>query len=60
MKRPVGRKPAPVPPPPKDSGTDLGNGAARSAGPGMAGGLDAMLKQRQAAMSGHHDDDDDW
>jgi len=60
MKRPVGRKPAPVPPPPKDSGTDLGNGNAGSSGPGMAGGLEAMLKQRQAAMSGHHDDDDDW
>jgi len=59
-KRPIKSKLAPVPPPPKDSGTDLGSGNAGSSGPGMAGGLEAMLKQRQAAMSGHHDDDDDW
>ncbi|CAK4033640.1 probable Myosin-1 [Lecanosticta acicola] len=65
-KRPAGRKPAPAPGTPRDSG--YSNGAAGDSGtstpqgqqPGIAGGLAAALKARQQAMHKEDDREDDW
>lgn len=67
-KRPVGKKPAPIPAP-RDSAVSMGlNGdsgratpdSGRSATPSLAGGLAEALRARQASMQGKRDDDDDW
>ncbi|KXS98563.1 hypothetical protein AC578_4329 [Pseudocercospora eumusae] len=66
-KRPAGRKPAPAPGTPRDSGYSNGgasggnSGTATPTGGGgnLAGGLAAALKARQQAMN-KHDDDDAW
>ncbi|KAI9835745.1 MAG: hypothetical protein M1819_001923 [Sarea resinae] len=68
-KRPGARKPAP-PPAPRDSGMSVGMADGSDAsGRGtpnsssnisLAGGLAEALRQRQSAMQGQKDDDDDW
>ncbi|PKY07119.1 myosin-1 [Aspergillus campestris IBT 28561] len=68
-KRPnmAGRKTAPAPPPaPRDSAVSM-NSQESPSGSGratpnsaLAGGLAEALRQRQSAMQGKRDDDDDW
>ncbi|KAI9806966.1 MAG: class II myosin [Piccolia ochrophora] len=69
-KRPGGKKPAP-PPAPRDSAVSMGsgNGSGGESGRGtpssgsnisLAGGLAEALRQRQSAMQGKKEDDDDW
>ncbi|KAK2758756.1 class II myosin [Arachnomyces sp. PD_36] len=64
MKRPAGRKPMPAPDP-RDSAVsmnsqDSSGGSGRATPNSLAGGLAEALRQRQSAMQGKKDDDDDW
>lgn len=67
-KRPAARSNKPAPPPaPRDSGYSGGNSNAgtgtntpRESGGSLAGGLADALRQRQAAMNGRKDNNDEW
>ncbi|KAK5109794.1 hypothetical protein LTR62_006527 [Meristemomyces frigidus] len=71
-KRPAGRKPAPAPGEPRDSGYSRGgtpeggsgaatpNGGSAGGGGGLAGGLAEALRARQKAMLPRHEDEAGW
>lgn len=64
VKRPMGRKPMAAPDP-RDSAVsmnsqDSSGGSGRATPNSLAGGLAEALRQRQSAMQGKKDDDDDW
>lgn len=64
MKRPAARKPMAAPDP-RDSAVsmnsqDSSGGSGRATPNSLAGGLAEALRQRQSAMQGKKDDDDDW